>query len=128
MKTELQDNRPIFLQIKETIENDIMTGKLGEDERIPSTNELVAFYNINPVTVMKGVNLLVEEGTVYKKRGIGMFVSPNAKEKLLNMNQSSFFDELIKPLVERSKQLDISKATLVEMIANAWEGGDENAD
>ena len=82
MKSVLDSNRPIYIQIKETIEEDILNGRLLPDEQIPSNSQLVSHYKINPVTVLKGINLLVDEGTIYKKRGLGMFVSPDAPEKL----------------------------------------------
>ncbi len=74
----MEDGRPIFLQIAELIENSIIDGSLGEEHQVPSTNELAAFHRINPATAAKGINQLVAEGTLYKKRGIGMFVSAGA--------------------------------------------------
>ena len=62
------------------IENDILRDVLLEDERVPSTNELAKLYAINPSTAAKGINILVDAGILYKKRGIGMFVSDGAKE------------------------------------------------
>lgn len=126
MKANLQADRPIFMQIKETIEDDILQGRLGADDKIPSTNELVAYYSINPVTVMKGVSLLVDEGIVYKKRGVGMFVSPDAREKLMEKYKPAFFDEYVKETVEKSKQLSIPKDALIEMIDRAWEEDDND--
>ena len=66
------DGRPIFLQIAEMIENDIVAGNLGEESQVPSTNEFAAMYRINPATAAKGINLLVEDGILHKRRGIGM--------------------------------------------------------
>lgn len=126
LKANLQADRPIFMQIKETIEDDILQGRLGADDKIPSTNELVAYYSINPITVMKGVSLLVDEGIVYKKRGVGMFVSPDAREKLMEKHKPAFFDEYVKGTVEKSKQLSIPKDSLIEMIDRAWEGDDND--
>ena len=69
------DRSPIYLQIAEQIKNDIVTGALAEDEQVMSTNQYAAFYRINPATAAKGFAQLVDDGVLYKKRGIGMFVS-----------------------------------------------------
>ena len=79
----MDESRPIFQQIAELIENDIISGTLPEDTQVPSTNEFAAFHRINPATAGKGVNLLVDEGILYKKRGIGMFVAPGSRDRLI---------------------------------------------
>ena len=84
MNELLTESKSIYLQISEMIETDILRGILLEEEQVPSTNELAKRYTINPATAGKGVNLLVDEGILYKKRGIGMFVSAGAREKILN--------------------------------------------
>jgi DNA-binding transcriptional regulator YhcF (GntR family) len=116
------------LQIKENIEDDILRDHLGANDQIPSTNELVAYYGINPVTVMKGVNLLADEGIIYKKRGIGMFVSPDAKERLLAKYKSSFMTDIVSDVVKKAEQLQIAKDELKQMIDTVWEGDRKNAD
>ena len=68
-------DKPIYLQVREKIEDQIVNNQLHEGEQAPSTNQLVTFYKINHATVSKGVNQLVEEGILFKKRGIGMFVA-----------------------------------------------------
>ena len=65
----------IYLQIAQMLENDILRNIYREEEQVPSTNELARGYSINPATAAKGINLLVAEGILYKKRGIGMFVA-----------------------------------------------------
>ena len=80
MQELLNQEKPIYLQIKEMIETDILREIFMEEERVPSTNELAKLYAINPATAAKGINLLVDEGVLYKKRGIGMFVTAGAKE------------------------------------------------
>src|SRR5689334_14455453 len=86
----MDEGRPIFAQIAEQIENSIIDGSLAEDAQVPSTNELAAFHRINPATAAKGVNELVDEGILYKKRGIGMFVSPGAQAKLRDRRRQQF--------------------------------------
>jgi GntR family transcriptional regulator len=122
MKPTLDSNRPIYLQIKEAIEEDILNGRLAPDEQIPSNSQLVNHYNINPVTVLKGINLLVDEGIIYKKRGLGMFVSTDAPEKLKRRFSQAFFQEQIEPLTALAKPLGFSLEEIHEMIDSAWKG------
>lgn len=91
----LSQEKSIYIQIKEMIENDILRDILLEEERVPSTNELAKAYAINPATAGKGVNLLVDEGILYKKRGIGMFVAAGAKEKIAAKRKERFFDDYV---------------------------------
>ena len=125
MRLTLDSQRPIYLQIKEGIEEDIVSGQLAEDEQIPSVNQMVNFYNINPVTVLKGINLLVDEETIYKKRGIGMYVSPGASERLKKRYSKNFFDEHIGPLTRQAKPLGFTLPEIYEMIERSWKG-DQN--
>lgn len=122
MKLTLDSHRPIYLQIKEGIEEDIVNGELVADEQIPSVNQMVNFYNINPVTVLKGINLLVDEGTIYKKRGIGMYVSPGASDKLKKRYLKAFFNDHIKPLTQQAKPLGFTLPEVYEMIERSWRG------
>ena len=82
MKIDFQSQTPIFLQVSQGLEDEILSGIYGEEEQIPSITELAANYKINPATALKGINLLVDAGIVYKKRGIGMFVASGALQKL----------------------------------------------
>ena len=88
MNEILNQEKSIYIQISEMIENDILRDVLLEDERVPSTNELAKLYAINPATAAKGVNILVDAGVLYKKRGIGMFVSSGAKETIREKRRS----------------------------------------
>lgn len=117
------DNSPLFLQIKERIEDQVINGALGEDAQIPSTTQIVGFYKINHITVSKGVNLLVDEGILYKKRGVGMFVSKGAKNMLIEKRQQSFLTQYLKPMLAEAKKLGIDIKALIEMIEQ--EGGNE---
>ena len=109
-------NRPIFLQLGERLENEIISGQLAEDSAIPSINELAAFYRINPATALKAVNLLVENGTLYKKRGIGMFVSSGARKQLIELHQKTFPSEFIDPLLVEAKKIGLSMVEVIQMI------------
>lgn len=127
MRATLDDTRPIFLQIKESIEEDILNGLLKPDEQIPSNRQLVNFYDVNPMTVLKGVNLLTEEGILYKKRGTGMFVSPDAPERLRQRFRDAFQREQLEPLVRLAIPLGISLDQLHTMIDNTWEEKDDDS-
>lgn len=113
----MDDSRPIFIQIAEQIENDIISGALEEGSQVPSTNEYAAFYRINPATANKGVNLLIDSGVLYKKRGIGMFVSEGSKATIISGRREQFHTEYIRPLVIEARNLGIAPAELTDMIA-----------
>lgn len=123
MNEILSQEKSIYIQIREMIENDILRDILLEEERVPSTNELVKAYAINPATAAKGVNLLVDEGILYKKRGIGMFVAGGAKEKIAARRRERFFDDYVKSLLREAKSLGITREELIEMLRRADEGG-----
>src|SRR5699024_6402167 len=121
----LNQEKSIYLQIKEMIERDILRDILLEEERVPSTNELAKLYAINPATAAKGVNLLVDEGIVYKNRGIGMCVAAGAMEAIRKKRREHFFEDYVKDMLAEAANLGISKEELIEMIA--WnQGGKEN--
>ena len=102
MNLGLSGERSIYLQIGEKIEDDILRGILLEEERVPSTNELARAYAINPATAAKGINLLVDQGILYKKRGIGMFVAEGAKQQIIGKRKNSFYDRFVRGLVEEA--------------------------
>jgi GntR family transcriptional regulator len=112
----MDESRPIFLQIAEQIENDVISGALIEETQVPSTNEFAAFHRINPATAGKGVNLLVDEGILYKKRGIGMFVAAGARAQIVAKRRDQFSTDYIRPLVDEAAKLGISAADLTSMI------------
>jgi DNA-binding transcriptional regulator YhcF (GntR family) len=116
----MDDSRPIFLQIAEQIENDIIAGALPEETQVPSTNEFAAFHRINPATAGKGVNLLVDDGVLYKKRGIGMFVAEGARDRLVEKRRTEFRDQFVAPLLAEAAKLGLSREQIASMIT---EGG-----
>ncbi len=116
LKPTLDESMPIFQQIAQIIRIDIVEGKLLEEERVPSENEISNFYNINRATVRKGLQTLVDEEIIYKKRGIGMFVMEGAKEKLLNERKKHYKTEYIWPLLEEGKRLGMSVDKVIELI------------
>ncbi|MFS0645671.1 GntR family transcriptional regulator [Siminovitchia sp. 179-K 8D1 HS] len=116
MKNLVDDGRPIFLQIAERIEDDIITGGLPEETQVPSTNQFAAFYKINPATAAKGVNLLVDGGILYKKRGIGMFVAEGARSKLIEKRKKLFYEQHVATMIREAKKLGITLEQLIELI------------
>ena len=116
MNEILTQEKSIYIQIREMIENDILRDILLEEERVPSTNELAKLYSINPATAAKGVNLLVDDGILYKKRGIGMLVQQGAKEAIMKKRQEEFADKFIRSLLNEADSLGITREELIEMI------------
>ncbi|HTE64189.1 MAG TPA: GntR family transcriptional regulator [Solirubrobacteraceae bacterium] len=112
----MDEDRPIFQQIAEQIENDIISGVLPEETQVPSTNEFAAFHRINPATAGKGVNLLVDTGILYKKRGIGMFVASGARARLKAQRAHQFSERYVRPLLLEAEKLGITLDQLATMI------------
>jgi GntR family transcriptional regulator len=110
------DGRPLFVQIAGEIESSIVDGTLAEEGQVPSTNELAAFHRINPATAAKGVNQLVTDGVLYKKRGIGMFVATGARAQLLDRRREDFARQFLAPLLEEARKLGIDAEQIKKMI------------
>lgn len=108
--------KPLYFQIAEWLENEILNGNLKEDERIYSQYQLAEMFNINPATAAKGLNLLAEDNIVYKKRGLGMFVVVNAREAILTKHRNQKLGPMIKELVVEAKRLAVSEDELVHLI------------
>lgn len=116
MIIEFNKDVPIYIQIAQAIEDNILKDVFKEEEMIPSTTEISVAYKINPATIGKGFNLLVDEGIIYKKRGIGMFVAKGSKRILMNKRKESFYKDYIVALLEEAKKLNISTEDVVNMI------------
>ena len=123
MVYEFEDTRPIFLQLAERIEDGILSGAFPEEEQIPSITEYAAVCKINPATALKGINLLVEDGLLYKKRGVGMFVSPGAREKLLRKRRETFYENRVVPTAKEARVLGLSLEELEEMMERGYDDG-----
>lgn len=115
----IDDGKPIFQQIAELIENGIVDGSMAEESQVPSTNEFAAFHRINPATAAKGVNLLVDAGILYKRRGIGMFVATGARAQVIARRTEEFFEQYVKPLAVEARKLGISAEQLTTMITRS---------
>jgi GntR family transcriptional regulator len=112
----MDESRPIFQQIAERVENDILSGALSEEGQVPSTNEFALYYRINPATAGKGVNLLVEQGILYKRRGIGMFVAAGARQRIIARRQERFVTEYITPMLAEAASLGITPIQISQLI------------
>lgn len=112
----MDEGRALFLQIAEQVEDSIVDGSLPEEAQAPSTNELAAFYRINPATAAKGVNMLVDSGILYKRRGIGMFVATGAREALLARRRAAFAESYIRPLLAEAARLGLTTEDVTALI------------
>lgn len=113
--------KPIFIQIAEQLEDSIFTGIYPEETKIPSTNEISSLLNINPHTVLKGMNLLVDEEIIYKKRGLGMFVKKGVVEKIRLKRQGQFYDQFIVTLIAEASKLHMTKKEIISLIERGYE-------
>jgi GntR family transcriptional regulator len=112
----LDEGTPLFAQIAERLAGEIADGELAEGERVPSMNELAAFYRINPATAAKGLNLLADDGLLEKRRGIGMFVASGARKRLLAQRRDQFASRYVEPLLAEAARLGIGPDELVALV------------
>lgn len=116
MSKSFNDKKPIFLQIKDRLADQIVNDQLKEHDQIPSTTQLVHFYKVNHLTASKGITLLVEAGIIYKKRGVGMFVAEGAKEKLLQQRKEVFAEEFLLPMIQEADKLGLSDSEITSLM------------
>ena len=112
----LDDGAPLFSQIAELLAEEIAEGVLSEGDRVPSTNELAAYHRINPATAAKGINVLIDHGLLEKRRGIGMFVAPGARAKLLDDRRKQFAARYVEPMMAEANRLGLGTEALVDLI------------
>lgn len=112
--------KPIFIQIAEQLEDSIFTGVYPEETKIPSTNQISALLNINPHTVLKGMNMLVDEEIIYKKRGLGMFVKEGAVKRIRSKRQGQFYEQYIAALIEEASKLQMTKDEIISLIERGY--------
>ncbi|WP_373689326.1 GntR family transcriptional regulator [Rothia santali] len=112
----MDDSRPIFQQVADRISSDILAGTYGEEDQVPSTNEIALFHRINPATAGKGVNTLVTRGILYKRRGIGMFVATGARRILLEERQAQFVRDYVDPLVAEARAIGFTAEDALRVV------------
>ena len=115
----LDGTKPIYIQLSEWLENEILNGNFESDQKIYSQYQLAEIFNINPATAAKGLNILADEQILYKKRGLGMFVSNSAKEMILAKRKNQTLKRLVQEIVLEAGRLQVSKEELIEMIKTA---------
>lgn len=115
----IDDSKPLFLQIAESVEDAIIDGSLEPETQAPSTNELAAFHRINPATAAKGIAMLTEKGVLYKRRGIGMFVAADARDRLLQDRRADFTERFVKPLLAEARTLGLTPTDIEQLIRTA---------
>lgn len=121
MQLNFQDDKPIYLQISEQLEDAIFTGAFPEETQVPSTTEVSARFRINPATVLKGMGILVDQDILYKKRGVGMFVKEGAIEQIRSKRQNQFYETFIVRMLEEARKLGLSKDDLQKLIERGVE-------
>ncbi len=120
MQVDFSSDVPIFVQIAEQIENAVMSGALAEGEQAPSTTEISVRFKINPATALKGVNKLADDGVLYKKRGVGMFVADGARQMIISKRRQRFFERYMMPMIVEAEKLELSSEQLYEMIRRGF--------
>ncbi|RCX21527.1 GntR family transcriptional regulator [Fontibacillus phaseoli] len=116
MMVRFDDSQPIFQQIAQMIEDDILNGTYREDDQIISMAQFASTFQINPATAVKGIALLVNEGVLYKKRGLGMFVAAEAKQIIMEKRRNRFYDDLIMKLLDEADKLELTTEDIIDMI------------
>ena len=116
----MDSNKLIFEQVAEMVENQILDGLLKENDQSPSTTEFSNTYGINPATARKGLNILVDEGILYKKRGMGMFVTDKAIDIIKEKRRQEYLDNILPDLIKNIKLLGISKYDLINEIEDIY--------
>lgn len=120
----MDSNKLIFEQVAEMVENQILDGLLKENDQSPSTTEFANTYGINPATARKGLNILVDEGILYKKRGMGMFVTDKAIDIIKEKRRQEYLDKILPDLIKNIKLLGISKDELIKEIQDIYKKED----
>jgi DNA-binding transcriptional regulator YhcF (GntR family) len=118
---DFESDKPIFVQIAEWLEDAILSNAFEEESQIPSITEISVMCKINPATALKGINMLVDNEIVYKKRGLGMFVKEGAVKKLMKERKNKFYESYIAVLLDEAKKLNLNKEDIMEMIERGYE-------
>lgn len=119
----MNEGLPMYLQIAEKIETDILRGHFKADDQVPSMNEWSKILHINPATAGKGLNELVIQNILYKKRGLGMFVTEEAYSIILKKRKATFKHELLPQFLNEAERLHIEKEELIKMIRGEYHVG-----
>ncbi|MGT2828304.1 GntR family transcriptional regulator [Streptococcus hillyeri] len=121
MKFNYDSDISLFQQVAQQLEESIFQGIYAEGDQVPSTTEISAAYQINPATVLKGMNLLVAEGVLEKRRGTGTFVTSGALAILQKKRRTYFSERQVHELVHMAKGLGLEKAELLKLIEEVYD-------
>lgn len=113
------ERSPIYRQVADRVRADIVNGTLNGDEPVTSTTQYAAFHRINPATVAKAYQQLVDEGLLYKKRGIGMFVTPTARSVLLKQRRERFFTDVVDAMAAEARAIGVPLDDVIERLRQA---------
>ena len=122
---EFKDGKPSLQQLADQLEEGILSGAYPEESQVPSITEYSVAYRINPATALKGINLLVDAGLLYKKRGVGMFVSSGARERLRAQRAERFYQDYVQRMVQEARRLGVTEAELVRLVERGFGGCDD---
>ncbi|GBG93668.1 GntR family transcriptional regulator [Ligilactobacillus salitolerans] len=120
MQFNFNSSEPLYLQVAAQIENAIFLGSFAANEQIPSTTEISRDFKINPATVLKGMNILVNDGLIEKKRGLGMFVLADAQEKIRVKRQNEFFHDYIQKMIVEARNLGLGKEAVISLVEKGF--------
>jgi GntR family transcriptional regulator len=115
------DRSPIYRQIADQIKEDVVRGVLADDAQVMSTNQYAASFRINPATAAKAFQELIDDGVLYKRRGVGMFVTPGARDVLLAERRKRFFEDVVDPVVDQAAVLGIPTEEIVKRMKERGE-------
>ena len=123
MHFEFDQSAPIYQQLSDQMEEMIFSGLFPEGQQVPSTTQLSQELHINPATVLKGMNLLVDHHLLEKKRGLGMFVTKGAKERIMEKRKEGFYQNYVVSLIKEATKLQITEDHLLSLIQRGYQNG-----
>ena len=123
MHFEFDQSAPIYQQLADQMEEMIFSGLFPEGQQVPSTTQLSQELHINPATVLKGMNLLVDHHLLEKKRGLGMFVKKGAKERIMEKRKEGFYQNYVVRLIKEATKLQITEDHLLSLIQRGYQNG-----
>ena len=122
MDPKWNEDQPIYRQLRDRVVKMILEGALGDGDALPSVRNVAAEYRLNPLTVLKGYQELVDEGLVEKKRGRGMFVTSGARQRLLRDERERFIETEWPQVLATVERLGLDIASLVAKTKPTDEG------
>lgn len=120
------DRAPIYRQIADQIRQDVVEGTLREDEQVMSTTQYATNFRINPATAAKAFTELIDEGVLYQKRGLGTFVRPGARERLLQHRRERYFEEVLQPVLDEARRIGIAASEIEAYLRRALREGERS--